>query len=69
MISRLVWRLVPIGNAALALAKATAMARAALTPEERGIGRDARSSLETVCLFSLLGLTLTLAFSRWAAGY
>jgi hypothetical protein len=67
MISTLVWRLVPFGNAALA--KANAMVSAALAAKERGIDRDACSSLEAVCLFSLLGLTLTLAFARWAAGY
>ena len=67
MISSLVWRLVPLGNAALA--KAGAKVSAALTAKERAIGRDAGSSLEVVVLFSLLGLTLTLAFSRLAAGY
>jgi hypothetical protein len=67
MISPLVWRLVPLGNAVLA--KAAAMAGAALTANERDTGRGAASSLETVCLFSLLGLTLTLAFARLAAGY
>ncbi len=67
MISTLVWRLVPLGNAALA--KGTAMVSAALIARQRGIGRDAGSSLEAVCLFSLLGLTLTLAFSRVAGGY
>jgi hypothetical protein len=59
--------LVPLGNAALA--KAGAMVSAALTAKERDIGRDAGSSLEVVVLFSLLGLRLTLAFSRLAAGY
>jgi hypothetical protein len=67
MISTLVWRLVPFGNAALA--KASALVSAALIAKERGIGRDADRSLEAVCLFCLLGLTLTLGFSRLAAGY
>ena len=33
------------------------------------IARDADGSFEAVCLFSLLGLTLSLAFSLLAAGY
>jgi hypothetical protein len=66
MISTLVWRLVPLGNAALA--KGAVLVSAALIGKERGIGGDAGSSLEAVCLFSLLGLTLTLAFSCLAAG-
>jgi hypothetical protein len=66
MIRTLIWHFLPIGNAALA--KGRAMSNAVSALQERVIGHSADASLEVVCLFSLLGLTLTLAFSRLVAG-
>jgi hypothetical protein len=64
MLDTLISLLLPLGNAALG--QGYKMMHVASSAIGRGVDRKADESLEAVCLFSLLGLMLTLAFARVA---